>query len=808
MEGMMERLPALYELATAYHACRDLDSLLRTFSTVVRARLGARGVLLWLPENGTSALRCRGKYFAPGERFEPAAQTVDSGFLAEVLAAKSARRLASADKKDRLLGHLVAGHRERVESALYAPIPSPAGPAGVVEVLNKEGGEFTAEDAGFLEEAARMTGRVMDTLHAADEDRHSQLSTVERLTSLYDISRIFNSTLEIENLCPIITAKIRDLLGAGAANLWLVSGDGAELLFAHQDGEDPTTTEDGKLALGEGFLGAVASSGQERLVAKAAEEPLLAERRQSGEFTLRTAMAAPLVHEDKVIGVIEVVNKLDGTPFDEDDLFFLTSISEQARMALHNAKLLDSERRVHELDALLAISKEITSTLDLDHVLSTVVHQAATVVPFERCAIGLYDRDRFELVAVSGETEVPRTPEMKRLGQLLEWVAGQSEPVSADRHEEIWKTSPEKPSPLLIAYLEQERRNGFYALPLRDEQGILGVLALESGDSEFLGENQLETLSILANQVTVAIRNARLYQSVPLMRVLRPMAKTREKLGAVGRKTELLVKIGAVAVLLVVVPWPFRVSGTAGIVPAERRLVTAEVEGVVRQVFVHEGEVVAAGAPLAQLDDAETRVRLERAQARLALARHDLAEAGDRRDFSTAAQARLHMDIEQAEVDFDSQMLARSRLVAPISGIVVTPKVEEKTGRFLARGDNFCEMVDNERMAADIEVIETDTALLQPDAPVDLKLNAYPTVTFRGTIDRVGTRTVASESEQYFFARAIFPNTGGRLRTGMVGLAKVTAVGGWFQSGWYPSGYVLLRSPVRWLWRKIWSWLP
>ncbi len=804
----MERLPALYELATAYHGCRDLDGLLRTFSTSVRARLGARGVLLWLPDDAAGGLRCRGKYFATGERFEPSAETVDSGLLVEMLSAKAARRLSATDKKDRLLGHLVPGHRERVENALYAPISTPGGPAGVVEVLNKEGGEFTAEDAGFLEEAARMTGRMIETLHAAGEDRNIQLATVERLTSLYDISRIFNSTLELEDLCPIITGKIRDLLGAGAANLWLVSNDGKELLFAHQDGEDPTTEEDGKLALGEGFLGRVASSGQELLVADAAQEPLFADRRQSGEFTIQTAMAAPLVHEDNVIGVIEVVNKLDGTPFNEDDLFFFSSISEQARMALHNAKLLDSERRVHELDALLAISKEITSTLDLDHVLSTVVHQASTVVPFERCAIGLYDRDRFQLVAVSGESELPRTPEMSRLGELLEWVAGQPEPVSADRLEEGWKTSPEKPSPLLVAYLEQQGRNGFYALPLRDEQGVLGVLALESGDSEFLGETQLETLSILANQVTVAIRNARLYQSVPLMRVLRPMAKTREKLGAVSRNTEQLAKIGIVVVLLLVVPWPMRVSGTAGVVPAERRVVSAEVEGIVRQVFVHEGEVVAAGAPLAQLDDGATRVRLERALARLALARHDLAEADELRDFSTASQARLRMDIEQAGVDLENQMLARARLVAPISGVVVTPKVEEKTGRFLERGEIFCEMVDRERMAAEIEVIETDSALLLPGATVVLKLNAYPTATFQGSIERVGTRTITAESEQYFFARAVFQNTSGRLRPGMVGLAKVTAVGGWFQSGWYPTGYVLLRPPVRWLWRKIWSWLP
>jgi hypothetical protein len=42
----------------------------------------------------------------------------------------------------------------------------------------------------------------------------------------------------------------------------------------------------------------------------------------------------------------------------------------------------------------------------------------------------------------------------------------------------------------------------------------------------------------------------------------------------------------------------------------------------------------------------------------------------------------------------------------------------------------------------------------------------------------------------------------------MVGRARIHAGGGWFQSGWYPVGYTLLRSPFRWLWQKAWSWLP
>ena len=807
----MERLEALYELATSYHSCRDTEGLLKAFSRDLRARLGPQAVLLWIRDSPEEGLRCREKSIAAGERFEPKAEAVEDGLLTEVLESRGARRLGSAEKKGRLLAHLDPAYRERVQTALYAPLPGSAGPAGVVELLNKSGGEFSPEDAAYVEEAARMTGRALDSFRASDSERHRQFETLERLTALYDIARIFNSTLELEDLCPIVTNKIRDLLGAQACNLWLVSDDGESLAFAHQDGEDPTTDEDAELALGEGFVGVVARDGKARLAEDAATEALLDPRREAVEgFVITSAMAAPLLKDDRVLGVVEALNKLDETPFDEDDLFFLNSVGEQAGLAVHNAKLLEAERKVHELGALLTISKEITSTLDLDHILSSVVNQASDILPFERCTIGLLDGARFYVAAVSGETEVPGTPEIKKLRDILEWVSGESQEVSADQGETGWVTSPEKADPRLIPYLTERGMQGFLARPLRDDQGTLGVIALEGGEAEFLTAGQRETLEILASQVTVAIRNARLYQNVPLIRVWQPVAETRQKLRSMasGRRIEVATRVLLLAVVLVAVPWPLRVDGVARVVPAERRVVTAESEGLVKQVFVHEGDTVEAGAPLAQLDDSEIRVRLAAARSLLALARHDLAQAEVHRDMTAEGRARLRMVVAQAEADLESSRLGRARLTAPIAGIVVTPKVEEKTGRLLARGESFCELVDPAQMAADISYAETDAPLISARAKVALKVNAFPTETFHGTIERLGTQTTASEGDLYFLARAIFPNTRGRLKEDMAGRAKVDSKGGWGGSRWYPVGYVLLRPPARWLWRKLWTWLP
>jgi RND family efflux transporter MFP subunit len=807
----MEQWSELLSLVTAFQPCRETNTLLRTLVTHLGPVVGAGAVLVWMRDPEREDLVCLAYWSEPGSRIEPASEPTTEGLLPEVLEGERARRLSAEEVDPEALLHLAERDRERVKTALYSPLFTSKGPVGVLEILNKQHGEFTVEDEAFVEEACRITGRALDALEAIEQERQSDMATVERLTVLYDISRVFGSTLELSELLPIAAEKIRDTFGAAACTLWLVDSAANELYFAHQAGEDPTTSQETRIPLGEGLLGQVAERGEPRLVENAEEEPLLEDRRQaSEEFALTTFMYAPLVKGDQVLGVAEVVNKQTGEPFDEDDLFFLSSVAEQAAIALNNANLLNAERKVHELDALLATSKELTSTLDLDHVLTTVVHQAATVVPFDLCAIGLFDRSQFVLGAVSGESEVPRTPKMEQLRGILEWVAGQEAAVAANRHGEDEGADQQDVPEDLTRFLAEHAYNGFYALPLRDDQGTVGVLALLSSESDFLSENHLEVLSILASQTTVAVRNARLYQEVPLASIWQPLLKGKRRLEGVshGRWLEIGWKAGVVALVLVAVPWKLRIQTNAMVIPAQRRVVTAKVSGVIQRVLVREGQRVAAGETLATLDASDNQVRLDRALTDLGLARQQLAEAEAKRDWAAASQAHLAMDLHQAEVSLYREKVEEAQIRATITGVVVTPRVEEKIGKLLQIGDPFCELVDQEHMAVEMNVPESDVYTIQPQAPVALKLNAFPTRTIIGRVERVSAQSVSAEGEQFFVTRAIFPTPGGRVRTGMAGQAKITAAGGWFHSGWYPVGYVLLRTPTRWAWGKAWSWLP
>jgi RND family efflux transporter MFP subunit len=812
----MESVSALYELASVSLACRDQDTLLKTFAARVGAALGARAVFVWTNPasgNGDDAgkLICKMRWSEVGERFTLSGETAE-GILTEIYETPETRRFGAAEIEAETFEHLDETTRARVKTAIFSSLRGEQGSAGVVEVLNKRAGDFSADDAQFLEEACRLAGYALTNLEAIEGERHAQLSTLERLTALYDLGRTFTSTLELSELLPIVAVKIRDLLGGSVCNLWLTDGPSGELYLARQVGNDPTVEEGARVPLAEGLLGGIAQQADAKLVEEPASEPGLEERiKASEDFEIHSWMGAPLRKDDQVLGVVELVNRTDGGSFTEDDLFMLSSVSEQAAVALHNANLLESERKVHALDALLKISQEITSTLDLDHVLSTVVHQASSVVPFDRCIIGFFDRGRFVLGAVSGETEVPKSREMDDLRSRLEWVAQQDGPVSADMFDDGWHTTPEDARAQIGPFLEEHEENGFYALPLRDDQGRLGVLALISGDADFLSENNRETVAILASQTTVAIRNAQLYQQVPLANLLQPFSQRKKKFLAAmpqSRWVQYARRAAAVIAFLVLVPWPMRVSTDATVVPAERRTVSAIGGGVVQRVLVHEGDLVPAGQVLAQLDSSDDQMKLAEADAALAQSRRELAEAEFRNDPSAAGQAKIRGEMHQAQVELEQQRVLESQLRSPIAGIVITAKVQDKTGSMIKPGEAFCEVVAQDRMAAEMSVPENDLALVQPGKKVVLKLNAYPTTTFEGEVDRIGAQTKAEAGDQYFIVRAIFANRDGLARSGMVGRGRIRAGGGWFQSGWYPVGYTLLRSPFQWAWEKAWALMP
>src|SRR5436189_232947 len=175
-----------------------------------------------------------------------------------------------------------------------------------------------------------------------------------------------------------------------------------------------------------------------------------------------------------------------------------------------------------------------------------------------------------------------------------------------------------------------ERRAKGLSLRVRGGEARLGVVVCESKRSGFVDAPQRELAEILANQTTVAVRNAQLYAQVPLVDALGALAaKRRAWMQLPRRRQQVYVAATLVAVAaLTLVRWPLRVSGTA---PAFRPAGYAEartrVPGLIERVLVREGTAVARGAPLVQLRDVEQRAAREGTAAEAAVSEQAEAAA-------------------------------------------------------------------------------------------------------------------------------------------------------------------------------------
>jgi len=723
----------------------------------------------------------------------------DSGTLGELSAQNEVLLLHGKDLLREKYAHLDI--RRTLLSLAYLPLVKDEILAGAIEILSFEK-EITEEHLSALSPVADVSAAALMAAQSYEIERHDALTSISRLTQLYDLEKVFASTLEMDELLPIIGSKLREVMECEAVNLWLLQPD-ESLELMHQAGFDPTTRAGSRQRPGEGVAGDVSDNGEAVLIDRGEDGRLIKRNAGVTEGAVRSLLVVPIMDKESLVGVVEAINKLDGTPFDEDDLFALTSLTETASSALHNASLLMAERKVEILETLNTVSHEITSTLNLERMLQTIVNAPQAVIPYERAAIALEQRGRFKLSAVTGLTQVNAdAPDIAPLNEIMQWAALSEEVIHVRQHGEDIDSDREETRAKFKKYFADSGMRGFYARPLNDDTGRVGMLAMESTDPDFLGHAHIEILEVLAGQATVALRNAQMYKEVPFISVLEPLLDRKRKFMAMEkRRRTLFLALGAAALFfLVACPLPLRVDGDAVVAPGRRALVQPEVEGVVAKVFVHEGQNVQRGQPLAEMEAWNLRSALAEAQSKYESAMLQMSRALAANDGTEAGVHRVQADFWRAEVDRAGQLLGKAQLRSPIDGVVATPHVENFAGRKLQQGDSFAEVVDTSQATVDVAIEDADAGLLKEAQNAVVKLNSYPTRTFHGDIVIVSPKAELLHETPVFYARVGVSNADGAIRGGMEGRGKV-------RIGWYPAAYVFFRRPFLWLYSKVWYWL-
>jgi adenylate cyclase len=251
-------------------------------------------------------------------------------------------------------------------SVICVPIFNVQGEAvGALQCLNKIEGEFTEEDLKLLNSfAAAITLIIKNSqLYLATEHIKNNFSI------LLDVFKAVSSELNLNKLIQVVMNKAAEIANADRSSLFLVDDETGELWTVFAKG-----LEDKIVRTKKGIVALVAKSKQPIIVNDPYSHPDFDPSvDKKTKYVTKSILSVPVFNTDtKVIGVIQVINKLDGD-FGENDLSILTGFASQIRIAIENAKLFDQIQGMkNHLDILVQNLDNGIATVDKSFEITTV----------------------------------------------------------------------------------------------------------------------------------------------------------------------------------------------------------------------------------------------------------------------------------------------------------------------------------------------------------------------------------------------------------------------------------------------------
>ena len=474
-------------------------------------------------------------------RFSPVGRAVVDRKTTHVqdLAAEIETEFPESKERRRLSG---------TRTMLVTPLLREGVPIGTINIRRTEVRPFSEKHIKLLETFADQAVIAIENVRLFKEleDRNRQLTeALEQQTATSEILRVIaSSPTDIQPVLDVVTENAARLCDANDALIYRQVDDCVNLVA--QFGSIPVLGE--PLPISRGFVGGRAMIDRRTIHVHDVSEEIDTEypiaKRLQQLARSRTVLGTPLLRQSEPIGSI-VIRRTEVRPFTEKQIKLLETFADQAAIAIENVRLFQElqERTrelvesVEEMKALSEVGQAVSSTLDLETVLETIVARAVELAGTDCGVIYEYDEaaQEFNLRASHRmEAEAVEALRTARI-RLGEGATGQA-------------ASTREPVQILDTFEPQDRavsrvrpvlnRLGYRSLltvPILREQQIMGGLTVWRRQ---VGEFEPEVVKLLqtfATQSALAIHNARLFREI--------QAKGRELEAANRHKSEFLANV-------------------------------------------------------------------------------------------------------------------------------------------------------------------------------------------------------------------------------------------------------------------------
>lgn len=171
------------------------------------------------------------------------------------------------------------------------------------------------------------------------EDSQRRLS---HLNTYLTVSSMLAQEMGLHDLLEIALYCCMEAVSAEAATVLLLDDAGERFAFYQVEGPAKPLLESASFPADQGIAGAVLQSGQSEIVDDPRQDPRWYQAVDADTgIPTRNLIAIPLIAGEEKVGVLEVLNKADGEPFDEDEHLLLVSVAEEIAFAIRNAKVFE-----------------------------------------------------------------------------------------------------------------------------------------------------------------------------------------------------------------------------------------------------------------------------------------------------------------------------------------------------------------------------------------------------------------------------------------------------------------------------------
>ncbi|MCS7178311.1 MAG: GAF domain-containing protein [Anaerolineae bacterium] len=370
-------------------------------------------------------------------------------------------------------------------------------------------GVYTPEQVRVFQVIADQVAAILDKVRLYQETE----KWARRLEGLNEMGRLLASTLDLNCLLDMTVRKAVDLLQAEAGALLLVDEETGDLVPRVTVGlSEPAGA---RLLAGADIARQAVRENRPIRVASPRRE----EYREGDHRPLSAAhswLCVPLTAPGAAIGALEMMNRRDGRPFDEDDERLLTAFSAQAAIAIQNARLFAMTdqalaARIEELSMMQRIDRELNATLDYEQTMKAALEWAIrrTGADIGLIAVLAEEDGRQGLRLLVHHGYPPEWIEQYRntlwpldrgiVGRVAR--TGQPELIADVRHDSEYTAIVEG----MVAQM---------TVPIRREERLIGIIVLETARADQFGPEALDFVVRLADHAAIAIENARLFAAV------------------------------------------------------------------------------------------------------------------------------------------------------------------------------------------------------------------------------------------------------------------------------------------------------